>query len=126
MNLGERIYRLRTERNMSQGDLAEALEVSRQSVSKWENNSAVPELDKLVRMHEIFGVTLDELVLEEKPQPEAGAEVPEPEVTVSTVPFHWWVAGMPSNSPLSFASESASMACSARSPIRSCRALTVC
>ena len=51
MNLGERIYRLRTERNMSQGDLAEALEVSRQSVSKWENNSAVPELDKLVRMH---------------------------------------------------------------------------
>lgn len=80
MNLGERIYRLRTERNMSQGDLAEALEVSRQSVSKWENNSAVPELDKLVRMHEIFGVTLDELVLEEKPQPEAGAEVPEPEV----------------------------------------------
>ena len=36
MNLGETIYRLRTERNMSQGDLAEALEVSRQSISKWE------------------------------------------------------------------------------------------
>lgn len=62
MNLGENIYRLRTEKNMSQGDLADALEVSRQSVSKWENNSAVPELDKLVKMAELFGVSLDELV----------------------------------------------------------------
>ena len=62
MNLGENIYRFRTERNMSQGALADALEVSRQSVSKWENNSATPELDKLVKMSELFGITLDELV----------------------------------------------------------------
>lgn len=62
MNLGENIYRLRTQRNMSQGDFADAMEVSRQSVSKWENNSAVPELDKLVKMAEVFGITLDELV----------------------------------------------------------------
>ena len=62
MNLGENIYRLRTEQNMSQGDLADRLDVSRQSVSKWENNSAVPELDKLVKMAEIFGITLDGLV----------------------------------------------------------------
>ena len=62
MNLGENIYRLRTEKNMSQGDLADALEVSRQSVSKWENNSAVPELDKLKKMSQLFDVTLDELV----------------------------------------------------------------
>ena len=62
MNLGENIYRLRTEKNMSQGDLADALEVSRQSVSKWENNSAVPELEKLVKMAELFGVSIDELV----------------------------------------------------------------
>lgn len=62
MNLGENIYRLRTEKNMSQGALADALEVSRQSVSKWENNSAVPELEKLMKMGELFGVTLDELV----------------------------------------------------------------
>lgn len=62
MNLGENIYKLRTEKNMSQGDLADALEVSRQSVSKWENNSAVPELEKLMKMAQLFGVTLDELV----------------------------------------------------------------
>ena len=62
MNLGENIYTFRTVNNMSQGGLANALEVSRQSVSKWENNSAVPELDKLVKMSKLFGVTLDELV----------------------------------------------------------------
>lgn len=62
MNLGESIYKYRTAKNMSQGDLADALDVSRQSVSKWENNSAVPELEKLVKMAELFGITLDEMV----------------------------------------------------------------
>lgn len=62
MQLHENIYRLRTARNMSQGDLAEALEVSRQSVSKWETGAAVPELDKLDKMAQLFGVTLDQLV----------------------------------------------------------------
>ena len=49
------------QKNMSQSDLAEALEVPRQSISKWETDSSVPELDKLVRLSECFGVTLDEL-----------------------------------------------------------------
>ena len=62
MNLGDTIYRLRTEKNMSQGDLADALGVSRQSVSKWENGNATPDLDKLVKLAKLFGVTLDELV----------------------------------------------------------------
>ena len=80
MNLGENIYRLRTEKNLSQGALADALEVSRQSVSKWENNSAVPELDKLVKMAQLFGVSLDELVTgdrtiePEPPPPQAATE----------------------------------------------------
>lgn len=71
MNLGENIYRLRTERNLSQGDLADALDVSRQSVSKWENNAAVPELDKLIRLSQIFGITLDELTEQSPPTPPA-------------------------------------------------------
>ena len=62
MNLGETIYQLRTKQNLSQGDLAERLNLSRQSVSKWENNSAVPDLDNLVKLSEIFGVSLDTLV----------------------------------------------------------------
>ena len=62
MTLGERIYKLRTEKNLSQGDLADALEVSRQSISKWETNGSVPELDKLVKLSEIFDVSLDALI----------------------------------------------------------------
>ena len=62
MSLGTNISRLRAEKHLSQGDLAEALDVSRQSVSKWETDSSVPDLDKLVRLSKLFGVTLDDLV----------------------------------------------------------------
>lgn len=62
MNLGENIYKYRTQKNMSQGDLADALDVSRQSVSKWENNNAVPDLEKLIKMSELFEISLDTLV----------------------------------------------------------------
>lgn len=73
MTLGEKIHQLRTEHHMSQGDLANALEVSRQSVSKWETNASVPELDKLVRMSEVFRISLDELVRGTKPEDTARA-----------------------------------------------------
>ncbi len=66
MNLGDNIYHYRTQKNMSQGDLADALDVSRQSVSKWENNSAVPELEKLMKMAQVFDITIDELVTGEE------------------------------------------------------------
>lgn len=68
MNLGEKIYQLRTEKNLSQGDLADRLDVSRQSVSKWENNTAVPDLDKLIKLCDIFEISLDELTGREKPK----------------------------------------------------------
>ena len=62
MNLSENIYRYRGEHNWSQSDLAEALDVSRQSVSKWENGTSVPDIDKLIKMRELFGVSIDDLV----------------------------------------------------------------
>lgn len=62
MNLGEKIYKLRNMHKMSQGDLAEKLNVSRQSISKWENNTSIPELDKLVLLSDIFHISLDDLV----------------------------------------------------------------
>lgn len=85
MNLGENIYRLRTQHNLSQEDFADALEVSRQSVSKWENNSAVPELEKLVKIAELFGITLDELVTGETKEesaapPPRDTPAPQPQV----------------------------------------------
>lgn len=76
MTLGERICQYRVQRRLSQQEVAEKLEVSRQSVSKWETDGAVPELDKLVKLCELFEVSLDELVRGETPQ-EPDAEAPE-------------------------------------------------
>ena len=67
MSLGENIYKHRMAKNWSQTELAEALEVSRQSISKWENNMATPDLDKVIKMGAIFGITLDELVFDTPP-----------------------------------------------------------
>ena len=74
MTLGENIVRLRTQRNWSQGDLADALGISRQSISKWETDTSIPELEKLIKLSELFGVTLDALVRgEDAPQSEPAA-----------------------------------------------------
>ena len=74
MELGERLYQLRRERRMSQEALADALGVSRQSVSKWENGASTPDLDKLVRLGELFGLSLDELVKGQAPPTAEGTE----------------------------------------------------
>ena len=47
-SIGERIYDLRNRNNMSQGALADKLNVSRQTISKWENNMCLPEAEKLL------------------------------------------------------------------------------
>lgn len=64
MTLGEKIYRLRTEQGFSQETFGERLGVSRQSVSKWETDQSVPELDKIVAISEMFGVSTDSLLKE--------------------------------------------------------------
>ena len=70
MTLPETILELRTAKGLSQGELAEQLEVSRQSVSKWETGQSVPDLDKIIKLAGLFGVTVDELVRREaKPEP---------------------------------------------------------
>ena len=68
MNLGERIYELRNQKNLSQGDLADKLDVSRQSISKWENNMAVPDLDKLIKLCDVFEISLDEITGRKTPK----------------------------------------------------------
>ncbi len=62
MKLSETITELRTKSSMSQGDIAEKLGVSRQSVSKWETGTSVPDIDKLVMLSEIYNISLDYLV----------------------------------------------------------------
>ena len=84
--LGQRITRLRGEHGMSQGDLADALDISRQSVSKWETDTSTPELEKLIRLAELFDISMDALILgkEDPTLPDAEPEpMPAPEPTAS-------------------------------------------
>lgn len=62
MTFGERLYELRKMKNVSQEELAELLDVSRQSISKWENDKAYPEMTRLLFMSEYFDVSLDYLM----------------------------------------------------------------
>ena len=66
MTIGERIYTLRKERSISQEELANELNVSRQSVSKWETNQSMPDFDKIVMLCQFFGITTDELLTGKK------------------------------------------------------------
>ena len=61
----EKIMNLRKKNGWSQEELAQRLSVSRQSVSKWEGGQSIPDLDKLLALSQIFGVTLDYLVKDE-------------------------------------------------------------
>jgi len=62
MTIGEKIYNLRNANNISQEQLAEKLSVSRQSVSKWEVNQALPQIDKVVMICKLFNISTDELL----------------------------------------------------------------
>ena len=64
MKLAEKIMALRKQRGWSQEELAQQLSVSRQSVSKWESGASVPDLDKILKMSEIFDVSTDALLRE--------------------------------------------------------------
>ena len=61
MSLGERIIQLRTARNISQSQLARAMEVSRQAVSKWENGQSTPDAAKMIKLAELLDTDLEYL-----------------------------------------------------------------
>ncbi len=65
MTIGEKITQLRTSCGISQEVLADKLSVSRQSVSKWEMNLSLPQIDKLLLLCKLFGVSADEMLYDE-------------------------------------------------------------
>lgn len=71
MNLSDNILQMRRALGLSQEQLAEQLGVSRQSVSKWETGQSAPELEKLMALSRVFGVSTDALLGD--PQAEAGS-----------------------------------------------------
>ena len=74
MILAEKILRLRKKNGMSQEELAEKLNVSRQSVSKWESAASIPDIAKILDMAKLFGVTTDYLLKEEMVEEEFSVE----------------------------------------------------
>lgn len=62
MNLNEKIIRLRKLNNLSQEQLAEKIGITRQAITKWENNESIPDIDNLIKLSNIFNVTLDQLL----------------------------------------------------------------
>ena len=94
MTLSEKILHLRKQNGLSQEAFAEKLGVSRQSVSKWESGAAVPDVDKVIAMSEIFGVSTDELLknepVTEQEQPASDIEDTQefnlPEETFAVIP----------------------------------------
>ena len=62
LNIGEKIYQLRKKKNLSQEDLASILNVSRQTISKWETGDSTPDLDKIVPLCNFFEISTDEFL----------------------------------------------------------------
>ncbi len=74
MNTADRIQQLRKAKGLSQEQLADAVGVSRQAVSKWESGQSLPDIPKLIALSEYFEVTTDYLLRGIEPQPAAPAK----------------------------------------------------
>lgn len=68
MEFNNRLYQLRKQKGFSQEELASRLNVSRQTVSKWEIGDSTPDMEKLAAISDLFEVSLDELILGKQPQ----------------------------------------------------------
>ena len=68
MDLGERLFELRKAKNLSQENVAEQLNVTRQTISKWETNQSTPDFDKIVPLCELYDISPNELLTGEKPE----------------------------------------------------------
>lgn len=78
MELKQKLANLRRSKGLTQLELAEMLSVSRQAVSRWEVGTAVPSLDNLVSLSEVYGMPLDDLIQGEAPVPGAAGEADMP------------------------------------------------
>ena len=86
MTFGERLMDLRKSRGFSQEELGGMIDVTRQTISKWERDESTPDLDRLVELAGVFEVSLDELVgLEHR----SGGQKTETEEEPGCAPWRW-------------------------------------
>lgn len=82
MTVGERIAQLRKERNINQSELARMMDVSRQAVSKWENDLAAPDTLRLIQLADVLNTDVEYLATGNKPKIQTKTEVIVKEKTV--------------------------------------------
>ena len=66
MSLGERLYKLRKKKNLSQEEVADRLNVTRQTISKWETDQSVPDFDKILPLCNLYNISTNELLTGEE------------------------------------------------------------
>lgn len=66
MNIGDKLFELRKKKGLSQEEVADKLNVTRQTISKWETNQSTPDFDKIIPLCELYNITSDELLTGKK------------------------------------------------------------
>lgn len=99
MIFADKLIALRKGKGWSQEELAEKLCVTCQSVSKWEGDQSMPDVDKIVLMSRLFGVTTDYLLKEEQTDPEHTESEPSPLPCVTLPQAEEYLAGAEANAP---------------------------
>lgn len=101
MTIGQRIAELRKQQNLSQEALGELLGVSRQAISKWESDAALPEIDKLIAMSRRFGVTVGCLLGVEEEAVKQEETAPEREGPTEAEVLERYLNSLPRRKPIS-------------------------
>ena len=100
MTFSDKLIALRRKAGWSQEELAERLNVSRQSVSKWESAQSMPDIDKIVQLSSLFGVTTDYLLKDGQDDPQsAAAETPSPLPRVTPTQAEDYLTRAQANAP---------------------------
>lgn len=99
MTVGQRIAQKRKELGLSQEALGDKLGVSRQSIYKWESDSALPEVEKLIALAKLFGVSVGWLLGVEEPVPETSGELTETQLNMVEEIVSRYIAAQPKSDP---------------------------
>ena len=91
MTFSDKLIALRRKAGWSQEELAERLNVSRQSVSKWESAQSMPDIDKIVQLSSLFSVTTDYLLKDEQAEPEYTEDDTSPLPRIKALTAAYWL-----------------------------------
>ena len=91
MTFSDKLIALRKKAGWSQEELAERLNVSRQSVSKWESAQSMPDIDKILQLSSLFSVTTDCLLKDEQAEPEYTEDDTSPLPRIKALTAAYWL-----------------------------------